>query len=195
MTPTIVAVATLPEIAFVRSPHRGAPTRSTTQAITIHATAGHEGPTKAEDCARMMLNPLLKPKRSAHYIVDSNSIVQCVLDPGVAWHCGKTGNAKTIGIELCGMTNQKHEEWFDETSLATLQLAARLIATLCSRFSLPAQYVAAADLVRGERGITTHNDVSLAWRETNHTDPGPTFPLSEFIAAVAAARASANLVA
>ncbi len=65
-----------------------------------------------------------------------------------------------------------------------LQLAARLVAELCKRRGLPRQYVDARGLLAGSQGITTHKDVGEAWKETTHRDPGPSFPLLDFIAAV-----------
>lgn len=182
--PKIVAVRMLPAIPFTQSPHCQRISRPATQFIVLHATCGSEQVTAAEAMARMMADPALQPKRSAHYGVDADSIVQCVRDPHVAWHAGHTGNQRGIGVELCGLATQTREQWYDALSLPMLNLAARLVASLCGRYSLPRQFVPAADLLRGVKGITTHNEVRLAWKETTHTDPGNAFPLLDFIRAV-----------
>ena len=45
------------------------------------------------------------------------------------------------------------------------------------------RYVDAAGLLRGERGITTHYQVTLGpgRGKTDHTDPGRGFPMSTYI--------------
>lgn len=157
--------------------------------LVLHVTEGHEGPTQDTNVARMFQDPTLEPKRSCGYVGDTNSITRCVKDQDIAYHCGHTGNQRGLGIELCGLARQSRAEWLDALSLPMLQLAARWAAEKCREYNLPATFLDAAALRRGATGITTHHEVSLAWRETNHTDPGPHFPMDLFIAAVAEALA------
>lgn len=152
--------------------------------IVVHCTDGHEGPTKDGDVAAMFADANLKPRRSAHYVVDTDSVTQCV-DPKLqAWHCGRTGNERGIGVELCGRAAQTYEQWHDSLSLPMLQIAARLIADLCKRYSIPAVYLTSPELKANRMGITTHASVSLAWGESKHTDPGPNFPMVKLVNAV-----------
>lgn len=153
--------------------------------IVIHATHGSEGLQSAENAAHEITLP--NKRKSWHYAVDANSIVRSVPDAMRAWHCGSHGNVASIGVELCGRADQTAAQWFDAASLATLQLGARLVAELCLQWRIPPVRVHPAELVAGRSGITTHACVSAAWRESTHTDPGPGFPLSAFIAAVARA--------
>lgn len=155
--------------------------------LVLHSTEGHEGPTQDTNVARMFQDPTLDDKRSCAYVADTNSVTRCVNDPDVAFHCGHTGNLRGLGLELCGLARQSRAEWLDELSLPMLQLAARWAAEKCRQYNLPARFVNADALRKGATGITTHHEVSLAWRETNHTDPGPNFPMDLFIPAVAAA--------
>lgn len=53
-----------------------------------------------------------------------------------------------------------------------LDRAARLTAELCLAYDVPVVYRNAAALRAGRHGITTHRQVSLAWAETSHWDPG-----------------------
>lgn len=167
------------------SPHR----RLTTRAIVLHCTDGCEGTNAAEDCAHMFAGKLAN-QRSCHYAVDADSIVRSVPDLQVAWHCAHAGNAIGVGVEICGRASQTRAQWLDETSYRTLCLAARLVADLCTAFALPPRFVDAAGLRVGEPGITTHAEVSKAWQQTHHTDPGPGFPLVDFVSAVSAAMLS-----
>jgi N-acetyl-anhydromuramyl-L-alanine amidase AmpD len=159
--------------------------RLTTQCIVLHCTEGCEGASKDDDVAAMFADPELEPRRSAHYVVDANSVTRCVPDALTAWHCGKHGNAVGIGIELCGRASQTRAQWFDAASIATLQIAARLVADLCAQHGVPPVMVNDRGLRAGQRGVTTHALVSLAWCESNHVDPGEGFPLSDFVLAVA----------
>jgi N-acetyl-anhydromuramyl-L-alanine amidase AmpD len=160
--------------------------------IVLHATDGCEGVTKDTDCAAMFAAPFLEgeTKRSAHYVIDANSVTHCVRDEFVAWHCGHQGNTIGIGIELCGRADQTRAQWLDALSLPMLCIAARLCADLCHVWSIPVRVVNDRGLLAGAAGITTHSFVSMAWRETDHHDPGPGFPLGAFVTAVAQAEPS-----
>lgn len=159
-----------------------------TQLIVVHATDGHEGTRKDDDVAAMFGSILVRP-RSAHFVVDADSVTQCVPPTMTAWHCGTTGNARGEGIELCGRAKQSRAEWFDELSLRTLNIAARLIATRCVATGVPAVFVDSELIKDGYRGITTHAEVTKAWGESKHTDPGPHFPMHELVRAVVQALA------
>lgn len=161
--------------------------RTETRFIVLHSTEGHEGCGKDTDVAEMFADPQLDKPRSAHYVVSTDGVTRCVPDGMMAWHSGHTGNHLGIGIELCGTAAQTPEQWFDALSLPMLQLAARLVADLCIAFSIPVMALSDRDLMLGMSGITSHNAVSKAWHESNHTDPGPSFPFNAFVSAVAMA--------
>jgi len=120
---------------------------------------------------------------SWHYAVDADSVTQSVLENDVAYHA-PGANGRGIGIELCGRARQTTEEWMDDFSIRTLELAAWLTAGICIRRRIPADPVDVAGLLAGKRGITTHDAVSKAWKKSTHTDPGPHFPMDHFISRV-----------
>jgi len=161
--------------------------RLVTQGVVLHSTEGHTGTTQDDNVAAMFADPALSPPRSAHYVVDADSVTRCVPDMLTAWHCGHIGNSGLIGVELCGTAAQTRAQWLSGDALATLCNAARLVATLCSTHSVPPMVVNDRGLVSGARGITTHAYVTKAWHETTHTDPGDAFPLAAFVVAVARA--------
>lgn len=158
----------------------GPRSRKQTQFVVVHCTDGHEGFRKDDDVAAMFSKPLAKP-RSCHYVVDSDSVTRCLPEDAVAWHCGSTGNARGLGVELCGFARQTEAEWLDALSLPMLCIAARLIREICDRHHLPVTFIDAAGLSAGLRGVTTHAEVSKAWRESKHTDPGKDFPLAKLL--------------
>lgn len=152
--------------------------------IVLHCTDGHEGIHKDDDVAAMFARRNLKPRRSCHYVVDTDSATQCVPDAYAAWHCGRNGNRWGIGIELCGRARQTRQQWLDELSLPMLRIASRLTADLCHRHGIEPVFLDHNALRAGGRGITSHVEVGAAWRQTRHTDPGPNFPLDLFMKAV-----------
>lgn len=107
---------------------------------------------------------------SAHYVVDPEKVVQMVGDHTVAYHCGY--NQDSIGVELCDMPDQNPKRWDDAEHIAMEKRAARLVARLCLAYDIPARYVGAAGLVKGKKGITTHAQMSEAFKKSSHWDPG-----------------------
>lgn len=175
---------TQPAAAVNYSPAKRKPTL-----IVLHSTEGREGDgnTDANVAAGIAVAKPAGQRTSFHYVVDADSATRCVPDELTAWHCGRTGNARGIGIEICGSAKQTRDQWLDATSLATLCNAARLTAELCDIHQIPPVLLDAQALLAGRHGITTHAAISEAWKESTHWDPGPNFPLEAFVDAVAEA--------
>jgi N-acetyl-anhydromuramyl-L-alanine amidase AmpD len=144
------------------------------QAVVIHSAETSEGPETAEALMNWAASP--QCKNSWHYAVDPDSITQSVQEKDIAWHV-KSFSVKSIGIEMAGRAKQTREEWLDEASGAIIRRTAALVADICKRHDLPVQFVDAEGLKAGKRGITTHNEVSKAFKDTDHYDPGPGFPM------------------
>lgn len=150
----------------------------------IHATVSPCKPGGARANARYFQSP--DAGGLAHYIVDPSETVQSC-DEGVAcWHCPPL-NKRGIGVELCDPQSGDAARWLDEPHQQMLTRAAALFADICTHHRLPMVYVDHDGLLRGERGITTHHDAVLAWHKSTHTDPGPGFPMGQFIGLVNAA--------
>jgi len=147
--------------------------------IVLHAMESSEKPETAENVAAWFAGPGA-PQASAHYCVDGDSIVQCVLDSDIAWHA-PGANRHGIGVELAGRASQTSAEWLDSYSSRVLELAAALVADLCRRHRIPARPIGAAGLLMGSPGIVTHASVSVAFKKSTHTDPGEGFPLNAFV--------------
>jgi N-acetyl-anhydromuramyl-L-alanine amidase AmpD len=150
--------------------------------VVIHTMEAAEASTTAENVARWFAGANA-PKASAHFCIDNDTIVQCVRLRDVAWHA-PGANASGIGLEHAGYARQTREQWSDEYSERMLGLSAALAAALCVRFSIPVGFVDAEGLKRGEAGVTTHHEVSRAFKKSDHYDPGPNFPMDEYLAAV-----------
>ncbi|MFD9368542.1 N-acetylmuramoyl-L-alanine amidase [Streptomyces sp. NPDC060020] len=151
--------------------------------IVIHDMEAPEGPKTAENVAHWFATMSASSKASAHVCVDNDSAVRCVADGDRAWHAPGT-NSDGLGIELAGYARQSRAEWLDQYSKGVLENAARVVAGWCQKHKIPAVKLTAAELKAGKRGIVGHRDVSAAYGQTNHSDPGPNFPWDYFLARV-----------
>jgi N-acetyl-anhydromuramyl-L-alanine amidase AmpD len=147
--------------------------------LVVHTAEMDESPTGAEALGAWASSSRA-PRASWHYAVDSNSIVQCVLDRDVAWHVPGANNAG-IGVELVGRARQSASDWQDDFSVDQLALAARLFGWLAKKHDIALQFVDAEGLRQGVSGVTTHNEASLAFKKSDHWDPGPNFPMEKFL--------------
>lgn len=181
--------AALPLIRFFEAVNWGPKhiRRDKIDLIVLHCMeSADESLDRAERSALWMAgkNPKFPPPRSsAHYFVDPDSIVQGVLDEWIAWHA-PGANRQGIGIEHAGKAKQTETEWLDEAGIAMLDLSTQLTARLCQRWNIPTVYLEAPALLAGQRGITTHRQVTLAWKKGSHMDPGPSFPIGYYMARV-----------
>jgi N-acetyl-anhydromuramyl-L-alanine amidase AmpD len=166
---------------FVASPHVTRTNGRQIDLIVIHTMEMDEKGTTAENCARWFQNPTAKV--SAHYCVDSDSIVQCVADRDVAW-AAPGANSNGLQVEHAGRAAQTGRDWGDAFSLAMLERSAVLVADLCRAYRIPVTWLYEADLRAGRRGITTHDAVSKAFKRGTHWDPGKNFPIERYLAAV-----------
>lgn len=165
--------------------------------IVIHSTVSPCAPGMARRIAQYFRSRTAGG--SAHYIVDPGEVVQAVLDSVIAWHAPP--NPRSIGVELCDMPTlflrrffpggkvpkgtesgevDDHRRagslnpirWMLPNYRAMYRRAARLVAELCLAYDVPPYFRNARQLRRGLRGVTTHAQVSKAWGQSSHWDPG-----------------------
>lgn len=123
----------------------------------------------------------LKRTASAHFCIDADSVVQCVPENRVAFHAPGV-NTFSIGLEHAGYARQTQGQWLDDYSRKTLFISLFVAADLCRRHGIQPIFRTAADLRAGRtNGITTHAEVSKAFRKSDHWDPGPNFPIHFYI--------------
>ena len=145
--------------------------------VVIHCTVGPCALGEARDTAAWFRNP--QASGSAHYVVDPAEVVQVAYDSVVAWHAPP--NPNSIGVELCDPMDGNGRRWSDEAHHAMLRRAAELVAGLCLAYDVPVRKISAAGLRSGVHGICGHDDVSDAWHQSTHWDPGPAFPWPVFM--------------
>lgn len=150
--------------------------------IVIHSAVIPCEPGRARQLARM--NREGTGGGSWHYAVDPDEVIQCSHDGVICWHAPP--NANSIGIEMADWPEplpapegsprwdrlRSRWRWNDRNHRKMLNRTARLTARLCLAYGLPIKYRTAADLAAGKRGITTHAQVSAAFGQSTHWDPG-----------------------
>jgi hypothetical protein len=156
------------------------------QLVVLHTMEAPKKGTTAESVASYFNKMPDGRKASAHYCIDSNSIVQCVQTKDVAF-AAPGANRNGIHLELSGYASQKAADWADEYNQAMLTLAAGLCREiLLPKFDIEPVFldVPALRLSRERTkmtGFTTHRAVSLAFHESDHMDPGTSFPMAGFL--------------
>ncbi len=183
-------------IPFVPSRFYGAKARVHVELVVLHCMQGPEASTRAERCADYMSTlPISEGMKSAHYYIDSDSVIQGVRDHHIAY--GAPGaNHNGLHFEHAGYARQNAAEWLDDFGRRMLHLSAQLCARKCQEREIPIRFLRATDLIAPRpRGITTHHEVSLAFGKSDHHDPGPGFPIGWYLAQVRAAMASQEPVA
>lgn len=163
---------------FVESPNKTRATGRAIDVVVMHTMEIAERPDAAEICARWFATPVSQV--SAHYCVDADTVIQCVLEKDIAWHA-RGGNTTSIGVELAGFATQTRRDWRDAYSTALLKRAAALVADVCHRRRIPVRWLLADDLRVGRRGLTGHGEVSRAYGKSDHWDPGDGFPVEWFL--------------
>lgn len=148
--------------------------------IVIHDMEAPEAQNTAENVASWF-GGSNAPRASAHWCHDEDSSVQCVHDKDVAW-AAPGANHNGLHHEQSGYAAQVRDEWLDRSSDATMRNMAAKVAEECVAYNIPVVFVDAAAIRRGERGITTHLEITRSGIGSgNHWDPGYEFPMDVFI--------------
>lgn len=177
--PGPVGAVAAPAMPFVQARNYTPSAGRKVDLVVLHSMESAEKPDTAEGVAAWFAGPK-SPEASAHYCVDADSVVQCVLERDVAW-AAPGSNHNGVHIEMAGRAAQTAAEWADTYSAAVVARAARLVREVCLRHGVPFEALTHDALLVGRRGITTHASVSKAFRRSTHWDPGPSFPLARLV--------------
>ncbi|MCD2348363.1 peptidoglycan recognition protein family protein [Clostridium guangxiense] len=119
--------------------------------IVIHDT---DEPGGTAQNNRDYVNRDANAKTSAHYFVDWDYVIQALPEDEVAWHAGYTANHKFLSVEMCvpyGQDTLKFNAVYKNT--------VDLVVAICKKYGWSSS------------NIYSHNWVSQAYHETDHTDP------------------------
>lgn len=116
---------------------------------------------------------------SAHYVGDVGELVQCLPSDAVAWHAPP--NPHSLGYEICGQSWYTREQWLSTPVWPAVERVAAQVRADAHQFGIPIRRLSVADVRAGLHGQCGHVDVSEAFRQSDHTDPGPGFPWDRFM--------------
>lgn len=165
---------------FIRAKYfRDVTDRRRVRVIVVHSMEAPEKGSTAENVARYFQNAPVQA--SAHLCIDSDSIVQCVLDNDVAF-AAPGANHDGIQLELAGYASQNRGQWLDPYGILLLNNAAAAAAQYCLKYDVPVRRLTNAQLGDGvSKGIVSHSQVSDVFRKSDHRDPGEGFPWDHFL--------------
>lgn len=144
--------------------------------IYIHTFEGRD--LDAIAMARYQLSPAAGG--SYHIVIDVNGMTARENDDEyIPWSAGPKANRDGIHISLAGQAAFSRDTWLRRGK--QLDKLADVVAAYCKAYGVPAIYRNAAALQSDRWGISTHADAAIAWRETDHTDPGKGFPMDVLI--------------
>lgn len=147
--------------------------------VVIHSMESPEKGDTAEKVAQYFATT--EREASAHLCIDSDSIVQCVLDNDVAW-AAPGANKDGVHLELAGYAKQTKAEWLDAYGVLLLENAAEATAQYCIKYDIPAIHLTDVELEKSKsRGIVGHVQVTEVFKKGDHTDPGKGFPWDYFL--------------
>lgn len=158
-----------------RSQGRNKPIRR----IVLHSTVSPCMPGQARKTAAYFRGS--SARGSAHYAVDPVEAVQCDWDDVILWHAPP--NKGSLGVEMCEYPSQDIKRWDERNHRLMFEEATQLVAELCVLHNVPPWYIGATQLRLGRRGVTTHAQVSAAFKQSTHWDPGA-WPRARFMRAV-----------
>ena len=172
----------LDEIPYVAARNQS-PATGASRLVVIHSMECPIETGRARSVATWFAGPSA-PQASAHYMVDPGEVWCGVQPPAEAWHCGganRYAGGASIGIEQTGYAAYDAEWLGSPEAQAQLDRLVDLVGSLCDRYDIPRQWLTAEQLRAGAPGITTHGFLSSIGMGTDHTDPGPNWPVEEFM--------------
>jgi len=153
--------------------HGGKRSMSDVRLVVIHSTEGNT----ASGAAYWFQNEA--SEGSTHVVVDDEQCFRTLPDDVVPWGARGT-NEDGLHVEMAGHASWTREQWLERRR--TIQRAAAVAAVWGRFYGIPMRFLDAAALRRGERGVTTHAEVTKAYSGgMGHTDPGKNFPIDVFM--------------
>lgn len=144
--------------------------------IYIHTFEGRD--LDAIAMAKYQLSPAAGG--SYHIVIDVNGMTARENDDDyIPWSAGYKANRDGIHISLAGQAAFSRDKWLSRGK--QIDKLADMVAAYCKSYGVPAIYRNAEDLKADRWGISTHADAAIAWRETDHTDPGKGFPMDVLV--------------
>lgn len=165
--------------------HSGTRKTSSIAYFVVHAAEAPLPETGAESVGRYFQSPT--SRGSTQYGVDINSTQQYLSDNYIAWGAPPL-NVSGLHVECAGNTANGRGKWLIDYGPMFKRLGW-LIHIKTKKYGIPMEVLSVAQLkdrgtlpAKGKGGIVFHSTVSLAWHQSDHTDPGDGFPMDVVMA-------------
>lgn len=158
-------------------------TTLTKRGVVVHDSESGDG--SSSNLINVLRRPGDKPSSNGgfygagyHAVTDGVGGYVQMADASAATYSAPPLNPTWWHICMPGRAIQTREEWLDQLSYAHICGVAKFIVDKWKEdgqtWSLSFLF---SDMLKlGMRGYTSHYQVSLAWKQTNHYDPGHSFP-------------------
>lgn len=145
--------------------------------IVAHTLECEAKPGLAEDLARGYFQ---NEKVSVHCVNDPSITIGGLLTDTQGWHAGATGNKYALADEVTGRAGWSQSTWLNGNPRLALQRQWIAMAQLGVAVNFRPEefrWLSLAEVKsRSVRGFCGHVDISMAFGESNHWDPGPEYP-------------------
>lgn len=139
--------------------------------LCVHTFEGRD--LSAEAMAHYQLNPAAGG--SYHIVIDRDGNTARENDDNyIPWAAMYTGNRRAFHFSLAGRAAMTRGEWLARPK--QLEKLAQILAAYSMRCAIPLLRLSANDVKAGQMGVCGHAEISEAFHESDHTDPGKNLP-------------------
>lgn len=141
--------------------------------LGVFHTTENSDSTTPDAVAQWQTNPANQSSYNILIGVDGRT-VRSNDDNYIPWSAGHTGNRIGIHASCIGRAARTRTQWLQLPLQITA--CAAWAADLNTRYGIPLIWLNAAQVRAGVRGFCGHAEISAAFHESDHTDPGKGFP-------------------
>lgn len=141
--------------------------------IVIHSTEAWPG----FGSVQWFMNPA--SGGSANMVLDDNRAWRTLPDTTIPW-AAPPKNTQGWHLEFAGFARWTTDQWMQHKNM--LDRAAYKIALRAKWYGIPLRQLGTVGLRLGLKGVVYHSTISKAYGLSDHTDPGPGFPLKYVLA-------------
>lgn len=164
-----------PAITKYRAVHDSGPRRAKDiKLIVIHSTEAYPG----FGSVSWFRNPA--SQGSANMVVDNDHAWRTLPDLVIPW-AAPPKNTSGWHLEMAGKARWSKDYWM-KYHKKELDRAAYKIALRSFWYDIPLVQLGVVGLRLGRKGVVYHSTISKAYGLSDHTDPGPGFPLKYVLA-------------
>lgn len=141
--------------------------------IAVFHTTENSDSTPPDSVAKWQGDPSNNSSYTVIFGTDGR-VVRVNDDDYSPWAAGQTANRRGLHGSAIGYASRSRSDWLSHP--LQINAMAKWAADVSARYGIPLVWLTPEQVRSGKRGFCSHDTVSKAWGEVNHTDPGPGFP-------------------